>query len=85
MIVVGGTYSEYCYHPEWDQIFGSGGRGAAALSSLGVKKVSLVTCAPNEEARAIQATLAPYKVNQSSSNLMRYTSLSTLIRFQNRT
>jgi pfkB family carbohydrate kinase len=63
MIVIGGTYSEYCYHPEWDQIFGSGGRRAAALSSLGVKKVSLTTCAPPNEIRAVRATLAPYNVN----------------------
>lgn len=34
MIVVGGLYRERCSLPEWDQIFGSGGRGAAALALL---------------------------------------------------
>lgn len=62
MIVVGGTYSEYCYHPEWHQIFGSGGRGAATLTRLGVQDVSLKTCITRKEKRAIQATLAPYNV-----------------------
>lgn len=63
MIVVGGTYSEYCYHPEWDQIYGSGGRGAAALKRLGVKNVILKTCIAPEEMRAVKATLSPYNVN----------------------
>lgn len=32
--VVGGTYYEKCADPEWNQLFGSGGRGAAALTML---------------------------------------------------
>lgn len=34
MKIVGGVYSEKCCVPEWDQVFGSGGRAAAALSGL---------------------------------------------------
>lgn len=33
--VVGGTYEEYCQFPIWRQIFGSGGRAAAAIATLG--------------------------------------------------
>ena len=31
--IVGGTYHERCVEPEWDEIFGSGLRAAAAVSS----------------------------------------------------
>lgn len=62
MIVVGGVYSEYCYQPDWNQIFGSGGRGAAALTRLGVEDVKLFTCLPEKSKKSAQATLAPYGV-----------------------
>src|SRR5665213_2200585 len=72
MIVVGGTYSEYCYHPEWHQIFGSGGRGAAALTRLGVQDVTLKTSIPRKERRAVKATLSPYgvKIEAVESNAL---------------
>ncbi|UEG51395.1 PfkB family carbohydrate kinase [Mucilaginibacter daejeonensis] len=34
MIVVGGTYDEYCFEPRWDKTFGSGLRACWALSRL---------------------------------------------------
>jgi nucleoside 2-deoxyribosyltransferase len=42
--VVGGVYHEQCIWPVWDQIYGSGGRAAAALVSH-VHKVTLHTYA----------------------------------------
>lgn len=33
--VAGGTYEELCHYPAWHQFFGSGGRAAAALATLG--------------------------------------------------
>lgn len=33
--VVGGTYQEFCQFPQWRQTYGSGGRAAAAIASLG--------------------------------------------------
>lgn len=33
--VVGGTYEELCRFPQWHQFFGSGGRAAAAIATLG--------------------------------------------------
>ena len=32
--VVGGVYREYCVHPRWNTIFGSGGRAALAIATL---------------------------------------------------
>ena len=32
--IAGGCYVERCVDPPWDQLFGSGGRAAAALSAL---------------------------------------------------
>ncbi len=34
MHIVGGFYREQCCMPKWDAVFGSGGRAAAAISSL---------------------------------------------------
>src|SRR4051794_38301486 len=31
--IVGGVYHERCVQPQWDHLYGSGGRAAAALSS----------------------------------------------------
>ena len=60
MKVVGGVYSEYCYHPAWHQIFGSGGRGAAALTRLGVADVTLSTCIADTVVKSVYATLLPF-------------------------
>jgi nucleoside 2-deoxyribosyltransferase len=62
MIVIGGVYSEYCSYPFWDQIFGSGGRGAAVLTRLGVEPVKLFTCLPDSDRAAALATLTPYGI-----------------------
>ena len=35
LTIVGGTYLELCQFPEWNEVFGSGLRAAAALSGLG--------------------------------------------------
>lgn len=44
LTVVGGVYRERCSWPEWDQVFGSGGRAAAALGGI-VADLELVTYA----------------------------------------
>jgi hypothetical protein len=33
--IVGGVYREYCMHPLWREIFGSGGRAASAILGIG--------------------------------------------------
>lgn len=36
MTVVGGVYRERCMRPEWQEVFGSAGRAASAISRLGM-------------------------------------------------
>src|ERR1700709_2394307 len=47
--VAGGVYHEQCIWPEWDQIFGSGGRAAAALGGR-VDSITLRTYARHDTA-----------------------------------
>ena len=37
--VVGGVYREYCVHPRWNEIFGSAGRAALAIATMGTPVV----------------------------------------------
>lgn len=37
--VVGGVYQEYCTHPHWNEIYGSAGRAALAIATLGTPVV----------------------------------------------
>lgn len=37
--VVGGVYRERCLHPSWDQIYGSAGRAAEAIATMGTPVV----------------------------------------------
>lgn len=55
--VVGGVYHERCIWPDWDQIFGSGGRGAAALAGH-ADKVSLRTYARRDTAERFKSLAA---------------------------
>lgn len=53
--IVGGVYHECCIWPSWDQVFGSAGRAAAALSGH-VDQITLRTYAREDTA----AHFAPY-------------------------
>lgn len=37
--VVGGVYKEYCVHPRWNEIYGSAGRAALAIATMGTPTV----------------------------------------------
>ncbi len=37
--VVGGVYWEYCVHPRWNEIYGSAGRAALAIATMGTQAV----------------------------------------------
>lgn len=37
--VVGGVYREQCLHPDWDQLYGSAGRAAEAIATMGTPVV----------------------------------------------
>ncbi|MGE3993041.1 nucleoside 2-deoxyribosyltransferase [Pseudorhodoplanes sp.] len=57
MIIVGGSYNEFCDWPEWNRILGPGGRAALAVSSVSPGSV-LHTCAPADWAADINASMA---------------------------
>ena len=54
--VVGGVYGERCAFPHWEEVYGSGGRAAAGLSSH-VDDVRLHTVLPLEEKNRVRARL----------------------------
>lgn len=61
MIVVGGIYGERCVVPTWRQVFGSGGRAAAAISSL-CRSVELHSYCSSSRLDDARATLAVFGV-----------------------
>ncbi len=61
MIIVGGSYREVCAYPEWDRIYGSGGRAAVAVSGLSPGSV-LHTYAYSGWAADVRATMASFGV-----------------------
>jgi hypothetical protein len=52
--IVGGVYHERCIWPDWDQLYGSAGRAAAALSGQ-VNKITLRTYARDDTAERFKA------------------------------
>ncbi len=50
--IAGGVYVEHCVEPAWEQLFGSGGRAAAALTEL-CGSVSLATYIADEDRPAL--------------------------------
>lgn len=66
--VVGGVYPEKCSWPEWDMIFGSGGRAASALGSL-IDDVELISYATSEVSHLFQnyASLYGFRFKPQSS------------------
>ena len=62
LTVAGGVYHEHCIWPDWDQIYGSGGRAAAALSGH-VDSITLRTYARPDTAERIATNAAVYGFN----------------------
>ena len=52
--IIGGVYHEECIWPEWDQVYGSGGRAAAAISGH-VHNVTLHGYCTSEVAKYFEA------------------------------
>lgn len=57
--VAGGFYYEQCIRPSWDEIYGSGGRAAAALATCG-SDVEFHTYTSTKSARALQMHTQAY-------------------------
>jgi hypothetical protein len=59
--VVGGVYAERCLEPYWDDVYGSGGRAAAAISAA-VPDVRLVTYRAEDLADGLENLAAIYSL-----------------------
>jgi len=60
MVIAGGVYYELCSFPEWNALYGSGGRAAAALSAF--DDIELHTFVPEEYEESVRIALAPFPV-----------------------
>lgn len=67
--VVGGAYREFCVHPRWNDIFGSGGRAALAIATVG-SEVVLHTYADEDSLRVM---------NEKGAWLNRFRAVPTMI------
>lgn len=65
--IVGGVYRERCSFPEWNQIFGSAGRAAVALSAH-VDTVVLHTFVSDGEVASVEANFGGFGVDVHSIN-----------------
>ncbi|CCD86331.1 putative nucleoside 2-deoxyribosyltransferase [Bradyrhizobium sp. ORS 285] len=70
LAVVGGVYYERCEWPEWNMIFGSGGRAATAVTSL-IDKVRLWSYASDDAAPQFSTTATLYGFEFSSTKIPR--------------
>jgi len=59
--VVGGVYEEHCDEPHWKQLFGSGGRAAAAVTKLLSGKVALHTYSPSSAIGGVEALASVFR------------------------
>lgn len=66
--VVGGVYAERCLEPFWNDVYGSGGRAAAAISAA-VPDVKLVTYQSADLADGIENLAAVYGLSISGSDV----------------
>lgn len=66
MHVAGGVYLEYCSDPHWEELYGSGGRAAAAVSSLS-NRVVLHTYVSKQHSGTLDVLAATfgYQVNST--------------------
>lgn len=57
--ITGGVYVEHCIEPAWEQLFGSGGRAAAALGELS-RSVCLYTYIADEDRPGLESLSATF-------------------------
>jgi nucleoside 2-deoxyribosyltransferase len=66
--VVGGTYQEMCREPRWDELFGSGLRAAATLTSL-TDEVRLWTYVAEQHRPTLEAYAIEYGVDTEAAEI----------------
>jgi hypothetical protein len=60
LAIVGGVYHERCLWPDWDRLFGSGGRAAAAVTTY-VDDVTLHSYAEKTTATTLEPYASSYR------------------------
>jgi hypothetical protein len=68
--VIGGVYSEVCVQPAWDQLYGSAGRAAHALSGVS-NGVRLHTCIDDANRSQLDALVGSFGAAVSASRIER--------------
>ncbi|MDT7542428.1 MAG: hypothetical protein QOE33_2332 [Acidobacteriota bacterium] len=66
--IAGGVYVEICTEPAWEQLFGSGGRAAAALSELS-DKISLTTYIADKDRAALETLAATFGFDADGTSI----------------
>jgi hypothetical protein len=66
--IVGGTYQELCREPEWQRLFGSGFRAAAAISELS-KGVRFHTYVGEQDRKLLRLTARAFGVDLATCTL----------------
>lgn len=61
--IAGGIYKEFCFYPEWNQIYGSGLRAAAGLSHYCAGEIRLSSFVSDDEKENIQAIASSFGIN----------------------
>jgi hypothetical protein len=57
--IVGGAYREYCLHPGWTEVFGSGGRAASAAAALRARPH--LSCYADDTAKEVLSARAAFE------------------------
>lgn len=75
--VVGGFYEERCTRPTWSQMFGSGGRAAAAIATYGTKVTFHTYTSPKSQSY-LEMVASVYKLEIQTSSIARAVAFSYL-------
>lgn len=67
--IIGGTYSEICLHPRWDELWGSGLRAAATTASLSAnpEEVQLLTWIQTDAKSRVEAIARTFNFELNSN------------------
>jgi hypothetical protein len=66
LAIVGGTYREFCREPQWNELYGSGLRAAAALSGH-VSTIEFTTCVGADAAADLAIICDTYGVKRTTT------------------
>lgn len=68
LTIVGGTYREFCREPQWNELYGSGLRAAAALSGH-ISTIQFITCVGDDVAADLAIVCDTYGIQCSATRI----------------